>query len=456
MSPDTADPPLVAIMSPDTADPPLVAIMSQGTAGDLHWMDYSRPKRDIGIDQYAEEMAQRVYRASRGIEYQSRVPLATKQKELTLRCRAPSADRLAWAKTVVAAMGGRRPKDKPEIYAREQILLSERPNRTLKLQAVRIGDLGITAIPCEVFGITGLKIKAQSPLCPTFNMELANGAEGYIPPPAQHRLGGYTTWEARTACLEVQAEPRIVDAVLRLLEEVSGKSRRSVSVGHGPRANTVLASRPLAYWRMNEFEGPRAVDATGNGNHGTYEGGLAFYLEGSASHDFSEVGVINRAPQFAGGRLSGRFPAPGPSYSVLMWFRNALPADARSITGTLFSRPGESLALGGNSAAPGKLLFRCPGSPGRLLEGKSSILTGAWHCVALVREADAARVFLDGNLEISGQVPPAGPVAAASLCIAGGPEPDANFEGRIDEVAIYERPLRIDEVRRLGRSGSGG
>jgi hypothetical protein len=60
----------------------------------------------------------------------------------------------------------------------------------LKLQAIRIGDLGIAAIPNEVYGITSLKIKARSPLAPTFNIELANGAAGYIPPPEQFALGG--------------------------------------------------------------------------------------------------------------------------------------------------------------------------------------------------------------------------------------------------------------------------
>ena len=28
------------------ANDPMVGIMSQGTSGDLHWMDYSQPKRD--------------------------------------------------------------------------------------------------------------------------------------------------------------------------------------------------------------------------------------------------------------------------------------------------------------------------------------------------------------------------------------------------------------------------
>ena len=30
----------------------------------------------------------------------------------------------------------------------------------------------------------------------TMNLSLANGAEGYIPPPEQHHLGGYNTWPA--------------------------------------------------------------------------------------------------------------------------------------------------------------------------------------------------------------------------------------------------------------------
>jgi hypothetical protein len=61
-------------------------------------------------------------------------------------------------------------------------------------------------------------------------MELTNGAAGYIPPPEQHALGGYTTWPARTAGLEVNAEPRIVETVLQLLEEVSGLPPRPLVV----------------------------------------------------------------------------------------------------------------------------------------------------------------------------------------------------------------------------------
>ena len=161
---------------------------------------------------------------------------------------------------------------------REQLFLANEPQRELKLQALRIGELGITAIPNEVFAITGLKLKAQSPLQPTFNIELANGADGYIPPPEQHKLGGYTTWSARTAGLEEQAEPKITEAVLGLLEKVAGRKRQPVVESHGPYAEAVLASKPVAYWRLNEFAPPAAIDATGQGHDAKYEDGVAMYL----------------------------------------------------------------------------------------------------------------------------------------------------------------------------------
>ena len=61
----------------------------------------------------------------------------------------------------------------------------------------------------------------HSPLRPTINIELANGYFGYIPPPDQFPLGGYTTWRARSSCLEVRAEPKITAAVLELLDKVA-------------------------------------------------------------------------------------------------------------------------------------------------------------------------------------------------------------------------------------------
>ena len=93
----------------------------------------------------------------------------------------------------------------------------------LKLQALRIGDLGIVAIPCEVFAEIGLEIKQKSPLKPTFVIALANGYNGYLPTPEQHILQGYETWRSSWSYLEVDASIKITEQLLSMLKQVDQK-----------------------------------------------------------------------------------------------------------------------------------------------------------------------------------------------------------------------------------------
>jgi hypothetical protein len=95
-----------------------------------------------------------------------------------------------------------------------------RPDKlSVVIQAFRIGDLGIAAIPFEVFTEIGLEIKARSPFAGTFTIELANGSNGYLPTPAQHELGGYETWLG-TNRVEREASVKIVARTLEMLERV--------------------------------------------------------------------------------------------------------------------------------------------------------------------------------------------------------------------------------------------
>ena len=94
-------------------DPPFVGIMSQGTSGDQMWMDYGQPKKDPGLDAYADAVAASAERAYRAIAYRDRVPLAMAETTLVLGRRVPDETRLAWARSVVAAMKDKRPPAHP-------------------------------------------------------------------------------------------------------------------------------------------------------------------------------------------------------------------------------------------------------------------------------------------------------------------------------------------------------
>jgi len=435
-----------------------VAIMSHGTSGDLHWMDYGKPKNPPGLGPYADAIARKAFEAWKTIEYRGRVPVRMAETTLTLGRRLPDEKRLAWARDLLARMGDRPPKSLPEVYAREAIYIHEEPERELILQALRVGDMGITAIPCEVYGLTGLKLKALSPLSPTMNIELANGCEGYIPPPALHPLGGYNTWPARTAGLEVQAERKISDAVLALLEKVAGKPRRKHAVAAGPYAKAVLASKPLAYWRMHEFEGPRSLDSSANGHHGTYEDFVVFYLEGPPSAAFAGDPFLSRAAHFAGGRQRATLKELGGTYSVELWLWNGLPADARLVTGYFFSRgpdgdedcPGDHLGIGGTHAAQGRLLFYNGNARKEALTGSTTIGLRTWNHVALVRDGKRVTVHLNGSRtpEIASEAAISLPSGCKDIFVGGRSDSFANWEGRLCEVAVYDRALTADEIAR--------
>jgi hypothetical protein len=446
----------------ESANPPFVAMMSQGTSGDQMWMNYGEPRKDPGLDAYADAVAQVAHEAYRAITYHDRVRLAMAETTLVLGRRVPDDARLSWAQAVIARMGDRDvPRSLPEVYAREAIFLHQEPRRELKLQAIRIGELGITAIPNEVFAITGLKLKAQSPFDVTMNIELANGSEGYIPPPEQHALGGYTTWPARTAGLEVQAEPKIVAALLELLEKVAGKPRRAFRVPNGPYAQAVLASKPLAYWRLDEIQGPTALNSTGHQVTAGYLGKVAFYLPGPDAPGLSAGRMTNRAPYFAGGVFQAGIGGEW-TYSVELWFWNGLPIGARPITGHLVAigdrmgqSPTDHLGIGGTHVAPRRLFFATGENAGAALAGKTQIAPRTWHHLVLVRNRNRVTVYLDGNPEpeISGDAQEIA-TKGAVLFLGGRGDGVANFEGKLDEVAYYDRALDGAEVAAHVRAAS--
>jgi len=216
-----------ALLGADHQDPAFVGIMSNGTSGDVNGIDFSRPTAPaapyVRIREVANGVADEVYRVYRGIHYHDWVPLAMAEVDLPLGVRHPSPARLAWAqKTWAAVADQKRLTNRRDIYARETIEVARYPlTLPIKLQAIRIGTLGIAATPCEMFAATGLQIKERSPWRETFTIELANGHGGYLPTPRDHELGGYETWLARSSYLEVDASEKIRDELLRLLAKVA-------------------------------------------------------------------------------------------------------------------------------------------------------------------------------------------------------------------------------------------
>lgn len=427
-----------------------VAAMSQGTSGDLQWMDYGAPRGARDLRKYSAELATIARAAYDKIQYRPWVSVAMAETKLKLRRRVADEKRLDWARKVTATLTNRKPRSQQEIYAREQMIIAANPERELILQAARVGELGITAIPNEVYSITGLKLKAQSPLQPTMNIELANGGEGYIPPPEQHRLGGYTTWEARSASLETNAEPKIVEALLSLLEKVAEKPRRAIEESHGAYAKAVIAAKPLAYWRLGEISGAIARDSSGNGRHAKLENGYALHLEGAPGAGFCGARENNRCVQFAGGGLTATLDGLPDNHTVELWFWNGSPSKDRDVIGRLYARGPEVLELVRHPQGGGAMLrLTIAGQRHSPTRGESVIRAKSWRHIAVVHRAGRVSVWLDGEEQFQALLAPdefaVGP--HRGLTLASGGKDFPGFEGRLDEVAVYDRALSKEEIQ---------
>ncbi len=202
-----------------------VGMLSNGTSGDVNNINFSN--RGPSFEPFAKmkvvgkKVADNVATALPAIEYHDWVELGGARTELELAVRKPDDQLLRYMREVAAKPAGEPPYQTHEkTYAERVEQLSASPDRvSVPLQVLKIGELGIAAIPFEVFTEIGLAIKEQCPLEDCFTIELANGSFGYLPTPEQHKLGGYETWMG-TNKVETEASNKISQSILELFDEV--------------------------------------------------------------------------------------------------------------------------------------------------------------------------------------------------------------------------------------------
>ncbi|MCL2306475.1 MAG: LamG domain-containing protein, partial [Planctomycetaceae bacterium] len=437
-----------------------LVLHSQGTSGDLHWMDYSQPRVNISLNDYAEKLADVTMIHLADIQYHDWVPLGAKQVVSTFDRRRPDEFRLAWAREKVREMDHILPRDRSEVYAYEAIFLDAEPKRNIPLQAIRIGDVGITAIPCEVYAITGLKLAKRSPFEVQITLELANGGEGYIPPPEIHPFGGYNTWPARSAALVSTAETEIVEISLGLLEELAGQKRKTPASIPTTYSETVLADNPFVFWRMNNIDGKVCPDSSGNvKQEGTYHPCAAYWLEGPEFAGKDGAKVIVPAAHFAGGCLTGKLEGLSTDYSFETWVWNGLDSDVRPVTGYIFSRDrttaksrvGDHLGIGGThneGKAKGRLFFYNGDDGKDMLVGQTEIPLKQWTHLVVTREGNKVSLYVNGKLDVQGNVVRTFEDAEGSVVVGNRSDRFSGLEGKMAETAFYNRVLTAEEIEK--------
>ena len=206
-----------------------VAMMTNGASGDINNLVFTgsraprSPFEQIRI--VASKAADASWRAVRKIQnYDTKPLIATRQREVNLPYREPDEREIGLAKDLL----NRTRQEREAINNRTTSVATrvieyanpEHPRtEPVLIQAFRIGDQAIVSMPFEVLVEIGLEIKKKSPFEHTFLIELANGGYGYLPPPNQHKLGGYETWLG-TCRFQPQSSEILIKHLLEMLQEL--------------------------------------------------------------------------------------------------------------------------------------------------------------------------------------------------------------------------------------------
>jgi len=179
------------------------------------------PPRAFDHKSVGEDTAQAAMDVWSNIQYFDWVSLGMVERRVTVNNRVPTQEEVQAARDHLAALPDGQIRTVDDVYAQSTVMMENwQQTSEITFQAIRIGELGITALPGEIYGITGLEIKARSPFFPTFNISMANGSFGYIIPEEQHRLGGYNSWRTQGSCLEVDVESILRQNIIEMLREL--------------------------------------------------------------------------------------------------------------------------------------------------------------------------------------------------------------------------------------------
>jgi hypothetical protein len=202
----------------------------------------------------------------------------------------------------------------------------------------------------------------------------------------------------------------------------------------------------VGWYKFDETSGTVAADSSGLGNNGTYTGSPTLNV---ASNGYAALGT---AVDFNGSnyvQVPGLYGSPS-SVSVTAWAK--LDASDTNSAEVVSLGDHVSLRLKNNSAE----LYYYNGSTWVGTAVNRVIAQTGWHHYAAVfDETGTYKLYIDGveaaTGTLSGSIPYSGLGANTRIGSHGNGQTTYDFDGRIDDVRIFKRPVTADEAYQLYR-----
>ncbi|WP_152362347.1 hypothetical protein [Microlunatus speluncae] len=222
----------------------VVAALSNGASGDINNADPRRRVTLTGTRRStlvaravaaaavaATAMAERrreIVVDARSLPYRAdRYPVTAADLELAAKIigaealrQAQGTDQALPAAWFSYARGNPVPEPLGRRFAHNLAELAELPEtRPTTIGLITLGELGLVALPGEVFVEHGLRLKEHSPHRLTAIIGLANDHLGYLPTRRAYELGGYETWRSPTSWTRPGTGEELVETVLEAWKE---------------------------------------------------------------------------------------------------------------------------------------------------------------------------------------------------------------------------------------------
>lgn len=218
---------------------------------------------------------------------------------------------------------------------------------------------------------------------------------------------------------------------------LSNHRRIAATSAQSTYANAILADGPVRFYELNEENGPSAIDSSGNGAAGTYDGPVQYGAAGPLLDESSSAVTFDAGAYDVGVRLPSALGSAG-SYTIETWVRPAFSGTYMTIWGTSSSR---RLLVDSR----GYLLSQFAGN----FQSKHALSNNAWHFVVFVYDASTqtASYYIDGALDNT-QTMSSSQAAFTSPYYLGEYDTSANYKwhGSLGEHAVYASALTGSKV----------
>ncbi len=215
-------------------------------------------------------------------------------------------------------------------------------------------------------------------------------------------------------------------------------------------AAKVLATQPVAFWRLNETNGVEAANSGTEGveNDGGYEGNIALGQAGPRPPAFPTFEANNAAPFFDGtsAYVNGPYELMNdlPGFTIGGWiYPTATPGSRTGLFGQ-----NDLMEFGFSSSSTIQIW-----TPYGSVSVTYPFSNNAWHYVTAVGGNGLLSLYLDGTLAGSTSISASNfGESEYNFNIGGGGIFDASgnfFKGQIDEVAVWYRALATNEITAL-------